>query len=62
MNPIEDAGLKLQDLTSKIAALKIKWIKSILDEDLINPWKSYLGSKFKYKIGEMPFYNLCEND
>jgi hypothetical protein len=33
INKIEHGRLKLQDLETKIKALKLKWIKQILDEN-----------------------------
>jgi exonuclease III len=62
VNEIENGGLKLQDLKCKIDSLKIKWIKQVADPNVVNPWKSYLSTKFKNSIEEIPYYNLNIND
>jgi exonuclease III len=62
INKIEEGGLKLQDLESKIKSLKIKWIKNIWDETYNSPWKAYLNSKFKMDIGSIIQFNISEDE
>jgi hypothetical protein len=62
VNDIESGGLKMQDLKSKIDSLKVKWIKQIINTDIVSPWKSYLSTKFQENIEEIPYRNLKKND
>jgi hypothetical protein len=43
-------------------SLKLKWIKKILDNEYYSPWKSYLNTKFKSDINDVPFHNLAERN
>jgi hypothetical protein len=58
INAISNGGLKLQDIDSKVKALKLRWMKELLDEDIYPPWKAYLGSKYKLTMGKLPYYNI----
>jgi exonuclease III len=60
-NSIENGGLCLQDIASKLKSLKLKWITKMLDTTYSSPWKSYLNTKFKHNINEVPLHNLKEN-
>jgi hypothetical protein len=62
INSIENGGLCLQDIGSKLKSLKLKWITKILDTTYNSPWKSHLNTKFKPNIDEVPFHNLTENN
>jgi hypothetical protein len=62
INTIEEGGLKLQDIESKLKAIKLKWIKSINDENFKAPWKSYLSSKIHENINQLPRYNYSKQD
>ena len=57
INRVEDGGLCLQDIEAKINSLKIKWFKKMMEEDFHSPWKSYLNTKFKNSIQDIPYYN-----
>ena len=41
---------------------KLKWITKMLETTYNSPWKSYLNTKFKPNINEVPFHNLTENN
>jgi hypothetical protein len=63
INNIDNGGLKLQDLDTKIKSLKLKWIKQILDETYSVPWKAYLQTHFKkVKLHKLITYNTNIND
>jgi hypothetical protein len=62
IDTLENGGLRLQDLKTKIKSLKVKWIKNIMDENYKAPWKSYIGSKINMPVNKLPFYNLNDND
>jgi hypothetical protein len=49
--------MKLQDITSKIESLKIKWIKQMEDIEYKSTWKSYISNKFKDECINLPHYN-----
>jgi hypothetical protein len=57
INNIEDGGLKLQDLPSKIKAIKLKWFKDLVCEELNTPWKAYVNTYFKEKVSRFMSYN-----
>ena len=57
INTIENGGLCLQDIESKLKSLKLKWITKMLENAYSSPWKSYLNTKFKMDINEVPLYN-----
>jgi hypothetical protein len=59
---IQDGGLKLQDLGVKIEALKIMWIKKIIDSEYDAPWKTYLQKFFKLPIQELPYKNMIKSE
>jgi hypothetical protein len=61
INTIEEGGLKLQDLTCKINAIRLKWIKQIANKEYTSPWKNYLQSKYKGDINMIPFYQMNHN-
>jgi hypothetical protein len=61
VNSTENGGLGLQDLECKMKSLKLKWIKKILDKEHHSPWKSYLNTKFRADISEIPYHNLRVN-
>ena len=56
--PIQEGGLQLQDLNTKLKAIKIKWFKQMLETEHHTPWKSYLAQKFKGVTSQIPGYNL----
>jgi hypothetical protein len=62
INNVEEGGLKLQDLEFKLKAIKIKWIKNLVDPDTIAPWKSYMSQKANLDISQLPAYNLNRKD
>jgi hypothetical protein len=62
ISTINEGGLKLADLESKIKALKLRWLKEILDVDNLPPWKMYLNTKCKFDIHKFPYYNIRKND
>lgn len=55
----EDGGLKLPDIMLKKAALRIKWVKRLFDENNNSTWKStmkYFLSKYgNFKLGDRIF-------
>jgi hypothetical protein len=61
INSVEKGGLGLQDITCKNKSLKIMWIKKLLDDEYISPWKAYLNTQFKGKIAEVILYNYTDN-
>jgi hypothetical protein len=62
INTIENGGLKLQEIESKIKSLKLKWIIKMLSPETKAPWKSYLESYFNEPLEHIPYYNLNNND
>jgi hypothetical protein len=63
VNTIDEGGLKLQDLSAKIKACQMVWIKRMIDREYDAPWKSYANSLFaKDDIQVIPYYNMeaCE--
>jgi hypothetical protein len=62
INNIEEGGLKLQDLPTKIKAMKIKWMKKLSNIDIMKPWKAYLALCTQYKPEYIPCFNMREND
>ena len=62
IDTLDNGGLRLQDLRTKIKALKIKWIKNIIDKQYQAPWKSYISGKIKMEVTRLPYYNLNNND
>ena len=61
INNIENGGLKLQDLELKIQAIKLKWVKKLMEEQN-TPWKSYLAQYIMDEINMLPYYNINEHD
>ena len=61
INSQENGGFSLQDITCKLKSLKLKWISKIMDNKHNSPWKSYLNSKFKTDINDVPYHNLNSN-
>jgi hypothetical protein len=61
INSINNGGLALQDIESKLKSMKLKWIIKIMEANYNCPWKSYLNTKFKANINEVPLHNLTEN-
>jgi hypothetical protein len=62
INSIEEGGLKLQSMETKVASLKFKWVKKILDDSTIKPWKAYLEYKVKESTEYVFLGNLSLND
>jgi hypothetical protein len=62
IGPLENGGLKLQDLETKIKSLKLKWISKMIADNEDLPWKSYLESFFKEPINRIPYYNIKDKD
>jgi hypothetical protein len=62
INTIEDGGLRLQDLESKIKAIKCKWYKNMIKEDYTAPWKAYLRHQFREDLDKVLSYNSTYND
>jgi hypothetical protein len=62
INKHEYGGLQLQDINSKIKALKTMWYKKIIDTDYTSPWKTYMQSKLKIKFDDLLYCNLTYND
>jgi exonuclease III len=58
INSIENGGLKLQDLETKIRSIQIKWIQNIADTTCNKPWKAYLQSYFKQDLYLIPYMTL----
>ena len=50
INNIMDGGLKLQDIETKLKAIKIKWLHAICDINTQCVWKKYLSTYFNEKI------------
>ena len=62
INSIEEGGLKLQSLKTKIESLKFKWIPKLLDDRVYKPWKSYITQKFKEPVNMILLGNLRNID
>ena len=62
INKIENGGLKLQDIDSKIRSLKLKWLKAMCDQKVNSIWKSYLVSHLKKDIHDIMTYNININE
>jgi hypothetical protein len=62
ISKIEDGGLKLQDVDSKIRSLKIKWLKAIYDTNSLTTWKCYLNTYFTEDIAQVMSYDMSMND
>ena len=62
INLFEEGGSKLQSIESKVASLKFKWVKKILDNDTIKPWKAYLEYKVRETIENVFLGNLSIKD
>jgi hypothetical protein len=58
INTLEEGGLKLQNLKTKIDSLKFKWIKKIADTNVLKPWKSYIMDKYKDPLDRILAGNL----
>jgi hypothetical protein len=59
INSIDNGGLKLQDLETKVKSLKFKWIKQMINEKYEAPWKTYLQTKIQnIDINNLPYYNV----
>jgi hypothetical protein len=61
INSISNGGLCLQDIESKLQSLKLKWITKMLQSTYTSPWKSYLNTKFRMNINQVPLYNLNQH-
>jgi hypothetical protein len=57
ISSIENGGLKLQDLKTKIQASKIMWVKNIINMKLISPWKAVLQTYLKFPLEEFTIVN-----
>ena len=55
---IENGGLKLIDLKSKVKSLTISWVRRLVDESLAK-WKTI--PKILYKSDDLNFYFSCNN-
>jgi hypothetical protein len=62
INRIEQGGLKLQDIDSKIKSLKLKWIKAICDTEVEATWKHYLKSFYKEPFEDIMQYNTMHRE
>ena len=47
---IKEGGLYLQDLETKIKAIKLNWINKLYDTNHQAPWKTYILQIFKADI------------
>jgi hypothetical protein len=56
--PINQGGLSLQDLQTKIQAKKITWIKLMINQHINTPWKSYLQNSINIPLHEIPLQNV----
>jgi hypothetical protein len=57
INTIENGGLRLQDLKSKIESLKIKWLKQLKDMSYQSQQKSKINCKFSLGGAFLHKYN-----
>ena len=57
---IEDGGLNVQDLETKIEAIKLNWIKKLYDTNYYAPWKSHISKLFKMDIHTIMKSNLSK--
>jgi hypothetical protein len=62
INSLDKGGLKLQDLKTKIKAIRFKWIKKLLDEEVIKPWKDYVAFKLQEDVKIVLCANLSRAD
>jgi hypothetical protein len=62
INSISNGGLKLQDLVTKIRAVKLKWIKMLSNPNYTAVWKSYIISLFPKGCLDIPKYNIDHKD
>jgi hypothetical protein len=62
INTLENGGLKLQNLETKLEAIKFKWIKKLVDPTVVKPWKSFIEEIIKEPIKEYLTYNIHIKD
>jgi hypothetical protein len=62
ISDISEGGLKVQDIETKLKAVKVKWLHAICNTDTKCAWKSYLGTYFKEEISQILFHNKSDND
>jgi hypothetical protein len=62
INTIEEGGLRLQDLDTKIKAIKLKWYKLMIDKETVTPWKAYINTHFKEDVSRVLSYNSNTTD
>ncbi len=58
---IEDGGLKLPDIRSKIKSIKIAWLQRMCNTDLLF-WKHYCKSIFNIECNMIPFCKWSKGD
>ena len=62
INSIENGGLKLQNLETKLEAIKFKWIQKLMDNTISKPWKAYICEKMNEPINEFLIFNIQVKD
>jgi hypothetical protein len=62
INTLEQGGLRLQDLETKLKAVKIKWFKNMIDEEVLTPWKAYINTYFQEDVRFILSYNSSSNE
>jgi hypothetical protein len=60
INTLENGGLKLQDVDSKIKSLKLKWLKAMCDKDVETTWKESINNELGENVSDLLMYNLDE--
>jgi hypothetical protein len=62
INSIENGGLKLQNLETKLESIKFKWIQKLANSTINKPWKAYICELMKVPIQEFMTYNIHGKD
>jgi hypothetical protein len=62
INSTMNGGLKLQDIESKLKAIKVKWLHAICDDGIKSAWKKYLSTHFNEEIKQILLQNKTCND
>jgi hypothetical protein len=57
---IEDGGLYVQDLETKVEAMKLNWVKKLYDTNHQAPWKTYIAQFFNMDMSTIVKSNLAE--
>jgi hypothetical protein len=62
INSIDEGGLNLHDLETKLKSIKLGWIKKLYDDELKAPWKANIEQHFNVSIKEIIKSNMIYTD